>query len=257
MLVMLAILLAPVPASANADLHQLADQAIALSGTPVYVAGVSATFDKQLADDPRLAQLKPEDRAKLTTRLRAVFDPRQVLTDLGTALTASGDASQLDAAIAAMRDPVYQKINLALIHGNADLTEAQISAYAASLENSAPDPARVGLVRALDDATDSSRIGADTRYALAKAMLDKDAGADQRDTLDSMRTQYDSAARNNFLVRTLLLSAKLDPAEFESYVRINQQDAMRWLSKQLGYATQRAITHAIQTMQQIENAATK
>jgi hypothetical protein len=253
--VVLAILLTPLSAHASADLHRLAEQAIALSGTRLYVTGVGTAFDKQLADDPHLMQMPPAARATALAALRKTFDGKQVLNALAASLVASGDAKALATAIRAMHDPVYQKINLAMISGNQALTEAQVAAYAATLESHAPDPARVQLVRGLDDATDSSQIFADTRYALAKSMLDAHAGADARDTLDSMRNQFDNAARNNFLVRTLMLSAKLDPAEFAAYVRVNQDDSMRWLSKQLGYGTQRAIADSMRAMAQIEKAA--
>lgn len=225
-------------------LETLASEAMMLSGTQTTLEGMGAMLEKQSISDPRVAKLSKHERAQLLSILRSTFDGRRMTADLTAVLVATQDSERLAAAVAIMREPQYQKPNQALVAEALNTTDQAVLAYAKRLEKIPPDPARVQLILRLDAATDSARILADIRYESIEVMLGDTASAEDRAQLAAMREQIETNAINEFVLRNLHLTRKLDIATLETYVKAHENEPMGWLSRQLGYGVQRTMVKA-------------
>lgn len=227
------------------DLKPLAREAMVLSGAQAMLEGTGPMLEKQYADDPRMAKLGKNERAKLLAILKSVIDGRRMADDLTTTLAGTHDRDRLTVAVATMRDPQFRKTTQAIVAETLLATDQNVIAYAKTFEKTPPDPARVKLLQQLDTATDGSRILADIRYESVEAMMGQHATAEDRAQLPELRKQIDMAAQNEFLVRNLYVVRKLDNATLEAYVGAHENEPMGWLARQMGYGIQRAIVKAV------------
>lgn len=243
-----ALLLLLAVGTARADeLEPLAREAMKLSGTQAMLEGVGTLLETQSKNDPRMLKLAPPERARLLSTLKGVFDGRRMADDLTATLAGTQDRERLAAAVTRMRDPQYQKVTRGLVAETLKTTDQDVLAYAKRLEKNAPAPERIQLIQRLDEATDSVRILADIRYESIEAMLAGQAGqagAEDRARLAAMREEIETQARNEYFLRTLHLTRKLDRATLETYVKAHENEPMGWLSRHLGYGIQRAIVKA-------------
>ena len=240
----LALLLALGPVHAE-DLKPLAREAMVLSGTQAALEGMGKMFEKQAADDPRIAKLSKSEQAKLLTIMKSVMDGRRMADDLTTALAGTHDRDRLTAAVTTMRDPQFRKTTQALVAEMLVATDQKVIAYTKTFEKTPPDPARVKLVQQLDVATDGSRILADIRYESVEAMMGPKASAEDRTKLTEMRKRIETEAQNEFLARNLFAVRKLDNATLGAYVKAHENEPMGWLARQMGYGIQRAVVKAV------------
>lgn len=227
------------------DLKPLAREAMVLSGAQAMLEATGQMLEKQSIDDPRMAKLGKNERAKLLTIMKSVMDGRRMADDLTTALAGTHDRDRLTAAVATMRDPQFRKTTQAIVAETLVATDQKVIAYAKTFEKTPPDPARVKLIQQLDTATDGARILADIRYESVEVMMGQHATAEDRAKLPEMRKQIETAAQNEFLVRNLYVVRKLDNATLEAYVRAHENEPMGWLARQMGYGIQRAIVKAV------------
>jgi hypothetical protein len=231
--------------AAHADeLQTLASDAMTLSGTQAMLEGMGKMFEKQSMSDPRTAKLPPRERAQLLATLKTTFDGRRMADDLAATLVATHDRERLAAAVATMREPQFQKPTRALVTENLKATDQEVIAYAKRFEKTPPDPARVQLMLRLDAATDGARVLADIRYESIEAMLGDKASAEDRARLAAMREQIETGAKNEFVLRNLHTTRKLDIATLKAYVMAHENEPMGWLSRQLGYGIQRMLVKA-------------
>lgn len=231
--------------AAHADeLQTLASEAMTLSGTQATLEGMGTMLERQILNDPRTAKLSPRARAQLPATLKTTFDGHRMAGDLAAILVATHDRERLAAAVATMREPQFQTSTRALVAESLKATDQEVIAYAKQLEKTPPDPARVQLMLRLDAATDGARILADIRYESIEAMLGDKASAEDRATLAAMRAQIETSAKNEFVLRNLYTTRKLDIATLDAYVKAHENEPMGWLSRQLGYGVQRMLVKA-------------
>lgn len=226
------------------EMETLASEAMTLSGTQAVLDGMGTMLEKQSMSDPRVAKLAPRERAQLLSTLQNAFDGRRMAADLTAVLVGTRDRERLAAAVATMREPRFQTLTRGFVAESLKTTDQDLVAYAKRFEKAPPDPARVQLILRLDAATDGARILADIRYESIEAMLGDKASAEDRAQLAAMREQIEVAAKNEFVLRNLHMTRKLDIATLESYVKAHENEPMGWLSRQLGYGSQRAIVKA-------------
>ncbi|MBW8370518.1 MAG: hypothetical protein K0M66_06050 [Thiobacillus sp.] len=240
-----ALALSLVVGSVHADeLDTLASEAMVLSGTQAVLEGMGKMLEKQSSSDPRLAKLTPRERTQLLSTLKNAFDGQRMADDLKTALAGTHDRERLAAVVAAMREPQFQTLTRAFAAESLKTTDQDVLAYAKRFEKTPPDPARVQLILRLDAATDGARILADIHYESIEAMLGDKASAEDRAQLAAMREQIETSAKNEFVLRSLHMTRKLDVATLETYVKAHENEPMGWLARQLGYGTQRAMVKA-------------
>lgn len=226
------------------ELETLASEAMVLSGTQAVLEGMGKMLENQSSSDPRLAKLTPRERTQLLSTLKSAFDGQRMAHDLKIALVGTHDRERLAAAVMTMRQPQYQMLAQAFATEALKTTDQEVLAYAKQFEKTPPDPARVQLILRLDAATDGTRILADIQYESLEAMLGDKASAEDRAQLAAMREQIETNARNEFVLRNLHMTRKLDNAALEAYVKAHENEPMGWLARQLGYGLQRAIAKA-------------
>lgn len=236
--------------SARADeMKDLANQAMRLSGSREILENLGKSVDMQLASDPRVAKLGNREKSELAAILKDVFDGRLMADMLTVDLVATGDRERLGAAVAAMRNPAYGKLNPRFTAASIKTTEQALIAYAKSFEKHPPDPRRVELIRRLDAATGASRLIADMKYEMTEKTL---AGmlneADRAGRLARLREQIDASAPEEYALRALYTVRKADIKDLDAYVAAHENEAMGWLARQLGYGIQRATMGAMGRM---------
>lgn len=226
------------------ELETLASEAMTLSGTQAVLEGMGEMLEKQSRSDPRVAKLSPSERTQLLSTLKNTFNGRRMAEELSAALVGTRDRERLAAAVVMMREPTFQTLTRAFTAESLKTTDQQLLAYAKRFEKTPPDAARVQLILRLDAATDGARILADIRYESIEAMLGDKATAEDRAQLAAMREQIETNAKNEFVLRNLHMTRKLDIATLETYVKAHENEPMGWLARQLGYGIQRAIVKA-------------
>lgn len=240
-----ALALSVIVGSVHADeLNTLASDAMVLSGTQTVLEGMGKMLERQSSSDPRLAKLSPRERAQMLATLKNAFDGPRMADTLKAALVGTHDRERLAAAVKTMRQPQYQALTQTFAEESLRTTDQEVLAYAKQFEKTPPDPRRVQLILRLDAATDGSRILADIHYESIEAMIGDKASAEDRAQLVAMREQIDTNAKNEFILRNLHMTRKLDIPTLETYVNAHENEPMGWLSRQLGYGLQRAIAKA-------------
>lgn len=242
------VLLLAVGAAHADELETLASEAMTLSGTQAMLEGMGKMLEKQSTSDPRVAKLAPRERALLLSTLKNAFDGQRMADDLKAMLVGTHDRERLAAAVATMREPQFQKLNRALVAESLKTTDQEVLAYAKRFEKAPPDPARVQLILRIDAATDGARIFADIRYGSIETLLGDKGSAEDRAKLAAMREQIETNAKNEFVLRNLHTTRKLDIVTLEAYVKAHENEPMGWLARQLGYGTQRAMVKAVGEM---------
>ena len=226
------------------ELETLASEAMTLSGTQAILESMGTMLEKQSMSDPRVAKLAPRERTQLLSTLKTAFDGQRMADDLKTVLVNTHDRERLAAAVATMREPQFQRLTQTFVAESLKTTDQEVIAYAKRFEKAPPDPARVQLILRLDAATDGASILADIRYESIEAMLGDKVSAEDRAKLAAMREQIETNAKNEFVLRNLHMTRKLDIATLEAYVKAHENEPMGWLARQLGYGTQRAMAKA-------------
>jgi len=242
------VLLLAVGATHADELETLASEAMTLSGTQAMLEGMGKMLEQQSMSDPRVAKLAPHERALLLSTLKNAFDGQRMADDLKAMLVGTHDRERLAAAVATMREPQFQKLNRALVAESLKTTDQEVLAYAKRFEKAPPDPARVQLILRIDAATDGARIFADIRYESIETLLGDKGSAEDRAKLAAMREQIETNAKNEFVLRNLHTTRKLDIVTLEAYVKAHENEPMGWLARQLGYGTQRAMVKAVGEM---------
>ncbi|OYY92810.1 MAG: hypothetical protein B7Y41_14660 [Hydrogenophilales bacterium 28-61-23] len=231
------------------EINDLANQAMEISGSREVLENMGKSLERQLATDPRVTKLKKQEKAELSATLKDAFDGRRMAADITGELAASGDRERLSAAVAAMRDPAYLKLNRLFVAESLKATDQAVLAYAKGFEKKPPDPSRVQLAQRLDAATGSSRIMADMKYEmLHKAVAGMLSETDREAKLAALRAQIDAQAPDEFALRTLYTWRKANIQDLEGYVRAHKNEAMGWLSRKIGYGMQNAMTHSMGEM---------
>jgi hypothetical protein len=241
------------------EIMDLATQAMEQSGTREALESLGKSLDLQMADDPRVATLNESQRAELAATLKDAFDGHKMAERLTAELAGTGDRERLKAAVAAMRDPAFIKLNHTLLLESLKATDEVVIDWAKGLEKHPPDPHRVELAQRLDAASGSSRIIADMKYDMVKKMLSGMPNESDREAqLAKLREQIDANAPEEFLVRTLHAWRNAETQDLEGYVKSQENEPMGWLSRQLGYGTQRAMVDAMGKMtEKLMGLATK
>lgn len=87
----------------------------------------------------------------------------------------------------------------------------------------------------LDAATDGAAVFADIRFEMAAQFLQGAPIPDREARLAALRAEIEAAAAEEMLVRNLYAFRKVGLQDLEAYVAAHENEAMGWLSRQVGY----------------------
>lgn len=245
--VWIALLLCNLPARAD-EADDLAARAMELSGTRATLEGTGKAIDAQMASDPRVKKMTKTQRAELAGLLKDTLDGRRMAAELTALLAATRDVPRLRDAVAAMGEPVFQKVTRQTVAESLKASDKVLADYARGLGKHPPDPERIRLVQRLDAATDGARVIADMRYEMATQLLGGMQMPDREARLAQLRNQIEAAAPEEFALRALYVARKIGTPDLEAYVRAHENEAMGWLARQIGYGTQKVMLDAMGRM---------
>ncbi len=243
----IALMLSASPAHAD-EAGDLAARAMELSGTRATLEGTGKSIDAQMATDPRVKKMTNKQRTELASLLKDTLDGRRMAAEVSAALAATNDVVRLRDANAIMDEPVFQKLTRQTVVESLKASDKVLVNYARSLGKRPPDPERLRLIQRLDAATDGSRIIADMRYEMATQLLGGLRMEDREARLAEVRAQIEAAAPEEYALRALYVARKISTKDMETYVHTHENETMGWLSRQIGYGTQKVMLDAMGRM---------
>ena len=225
----------------------LAKQAIEQSGTAAALAGLGDSLNHQMAD--AVKSLSEKQRAEFQNLLKETMDGGRLTKQVTDAIAATGDQKNLRAAIAAMRNPLFQRVNRQIDEETLKTTDADLVAYGKASHNKLDAKRRAELLKRLDAATGASRALVDLRCEVAnKAWGNSLSDSDRKAKLAELRKQLELSAPSEYVLRNLYATRNISLKDLESYVKTSETEPMRWFAHQLVVATQHTIVDAVGLM---------